>query len=86
MEQDDVGRGQIGEGHYANYAEIGHNSREFVFDFGQVWLDGKPAGVYVRVITSPDTAEQIYELLDRALGQYRSAFGTIRRHPDSIEG
>jgi hypothetical protein len=78
MEQrDDIDRTRVGEGRYSNYAEIGHNATEFVFDFGQVWLDGTAAGVYVRVITNPDTAAQLYELLDASLSQYRSQYGEI---------
>lgn len=78
MEQrDDIDRTRVGEGRYSNYAEIGHNATEFVFDFGQVWFDGTPAGVYVRVITNPDTAERLYELLDEALSRYRREYGQI---------
>jgi len=79
MERDEIDRSRIGEARYSNYAEIGHNSSEFVFDFGQVWFDGVAAGVYVRVVTSPDTAQRLYDLLNEALSQYRSAFGEIRR-------
>ena len=79
MERREIDRSKVGEGRYSNYAEIGHNASEFVFDFGQVWFDGTPAGVYVRVVTSPDTAERLYELLNEALSQYRNAFGEIRR-------
>lgn len=83
MERDDVDRSHMGEARYSNYAEIGHNASEFVFDFGQVWFNGVPAGVYVRVVTSPDTAQRLYELLYQALSQYRDEFGEIRRHRDS---
>lgn len=72
-------RSAVGEGRYANFAEIGHNASEFVFDFGQVWLDGEPARIYFRVITTPDTAQRLYESLNDALLKYRDAFGTIRR-------
>ena len=78
MERIDVDRSLIGEARYSNYAEIGHNASEFVFDFGQVWFDGIPAGVYLRVVTSPDTAQRLYELLNEALSQYRVVFGEIR--------
>jgi hypothetical protein len=78
METDDADRSHIGEARYSNYAEIGHNASEFIFDFGQVWFDGVAAGVYVRVVTSPDTAQRLYELLNEALSQYRTVFGDIR--------
>jgi hypothetical protein len=79
MDRRDIDRSKVGEGRYSNYAEIGHNESEFVFDFGQVWLDGTPAGVYVRIVTSPDTAERLYKLLDDSLSQYRNAYGEIVR-------
>lgn len=75
--RDDIDRTRVGEGRYSNYAEIGHNATEFVFDFGQVWFDGASAGVYVRVITNPDTAVRLYDLLDESLSQYRSRYGEI---------
>ena len=83
MEHRDIDRTQVGEGRYSNYAEIGHNASEFVFDFGQVWLDGTPAGVYVRIVTSPDTAERLYKLLNDSLSQYRDAYGEIVRADSS---
>ena len=79
-------RSSIGEGRYANYAEIGHNAYEFVFDFGQVWLDADPARVYVRVITSPETAQRFYGALDHALSAYRNAFGDITHDPQTGVG
>ena len=83
MGPDDVDRSSMGEGRYANYAEIGHNAYEFVFDFGQVWLDADPARVYLRVITTPETAQRLYGALDHALSAYRKDFGDIRQDPKS---
>ena len=80
-----VDRSGVGEGRYANYAEIGHNASEFVFDFGQLWLNGDPAHVYLRVITSPDTAQCLFDALDEALEQYRSKFGPVRREEQVTE-
>lgn len=79
MADDEIDRSLLGEARYSNYAEIGHNASEFIFDFGQVWFDGIPAGVYVRVVTSPDTAQRLYDLLNEALSEYGDAFGEIRR-------
>lgn len=77
MGADDVDRSNMGEGHYANYAEIGHNAYEFIFDFGQVWMDADPARVYIRVITTPETAQRVYAALKNALAAYRTAFGEV---------
>ena len=75
----------MGEGRYANYAEIGHNAHEFIFDFGQVWLEGEPARVYMRVVTNSQTAENLHEALDAALSMYRDSFGDVRhdRQPEN---
>jgi len=78
MDSDEVDRSNMGEGRYANYAEIGHNAYEFVFDFGQAWPEGEPAKVYVRVVTSPETAARLRGALDNALSTYHDSFGDIR--------
>lgn len=77
MDSEQVDRRDMGEGRYANYAEIGHNAYEFVFDFGQVWLESVRASVYVRVVTSPQTAKSLHTALDNALSMYRDSFGEI---------
>lgn len=74
----DVDRSRIGEARYSNYAEIGHNATEFVFDFGQGWVDEEPVRVYLRVVTTPDMAQELYKKLYDALIQYRVVFGEIR--------
>jgi hypothetical protein len=70
-------RTNLGEGRYANYAEIGHSAYEFVFDFGQGWLDTEPARIYIRVITSPETAQRIFHALEDALTEYRKTFADV---------
>jgi hypothetical protein len=88
MDSDEVDRSKMGEGRYANYAEIGHSEYEFVFDFGQAWMYGDPAKVYVRVVTSPETAARLQGALDNALSNYRDSFGDIRydsQTPDKKE-
>jgi hypothetical protein len=80
----EVDRSNMGEGRYANYAEIGQNASEFIFDFGQVWVDAGPAYVYVRVITTPETAQRILVALEDALSGYRRVFGDVG--PDEQPG
>jgi len=76
-DEDVADRSNLGEGRYANYAEIGHSAYEFVFDFGQGWLDAEPARIYIRVITSPETAQRILRALEDALTEYRRLFGDV---------
>ncbi len=63
----------MGEGRYANSAEIDHNAYEFIFDFGQVWLDAAHSRICVRVITSPEIAQRIHYALDNALARHTTS-------------
>jgi hypothetical protein len=86
MDRRYIDRSKVGEGRYSNYAEIGLNASEFVFDFGQVWCDDDTlASVYVRVITTPDTAQRFYNLLNERLNKYRDDFGEIRSGEEETE-
>jgi hypothetical protein len=76
-----VSRSDLGEGRYANYAEIGHNGSEFIFDFGQLWADGESGSMHVRVVTSPRTAEFVRAALDAAIKDYRASYGSITHEP-----
>ncbi|HEX3092829.1 MAG TPA: DUF3467 domain-containing protein [Candidatus Angelobacter sp.] len=58
------------EGKYANYFQIGHNSHEFLLDFGQLYADGKREQMHTRIITSPLYAKELLQGvagLDRAI-------------------
>lgn len=83
MEMEAADRSALGEGRYANYFEIGHNAFEFLLDLGQLGRDAEPARVYLRVITSPDGARELCELLNDALVKYRRSFGAIRREDEA---
>lgn len=83
MEMEAADRSALGEGRYANYFEIGHNAFEFLLDLGQLGLETEPAHIYLRVVTSPDGARQLCQLLNEALMQYRKSFGPIRQDDDA---
>jgi Protein of unknown function (DUF3467) len=85
MDSSQVDRSDIGEGRYANYVEIGHTANEFVFDFGQVWGNGDTRRLYVRVVTTPETAERLLEALKDGLTGYDRTFGDIRHNSDEDE-
>lgn len=77
MEMEAADRTALGEGRYANYFEIGHNAFEFYLDFGQSGLEGEPARMYLRVITSPFVARALCEKLNESLASYQKSFGPI---------
>ncbi len=64
-------------GRYANYFKVGHNAFEFLFDFGQIYPQGRPAPLHTRIITTPVYAKTLLGLLQESIDQYEQLFGTI---------
>jgi len=65
------------EARYANYAEIGHNAFEFLFDFGQCYQTLKSTHMHTRIVMSPICAKAFFETLEGALSRYEGTFGSI---------
>lgn len=65
------------EGRYANYFKIGYNAVEFLLDFGQLYPEGKEAGLHTRIITSPIYAKALLELLRESINRHEQTFGVI---------
>lgn len=61
---------------YADMFRVGHNAFEFKLDCGRDAGDAMTA-VYLRVLTSPHRARELFRLLGVALIQYADAFGPI---------
>jgi len=72
------------EGRYANYFEIGHNSFEFLLDFGQKYSSGVHGRMHTRIVTGPLYAKELLKVLEKSIEQYEKAFGTIG-HDDEQE-
>ncbi len=64
-------------GRYANYFKVGHNAFEFLFDFGQIYAQDRPAPLHTRIITTPVYAKSLSGLLQESIDQYEQLFGTI---------
>jgi hypothetical protein len=71
------GNGEILEGRYANYFEIGHNAFEFLLDFGQLYFEAPEASLHTRIVTSPVYAKRLFGVLQRALSQYEASYGRV---------
>ena len=65
------------EARYANYFQIGHNSCEFLLDFGQQYDGDEQASLHTRVITGPAYAKELLETLQEAVRAYEEEFGAI---------
>jgi hypothetical protein len=64
-------------GRYANYFKVGHNAFEFLFDFGQIHTEGRPAPLHTRIITTPAYAKTLLALLQESVDQHEQNFGVI---------
>jgi hypothetical protein len=64
------------EGRYANCFNVGHNSVEFVLDFGQFY-SGSERRMHTRIVTNPKYAKALLDTLQRAIDEYERSFGII---------
>jgi hypothetical protein len=64
------------ESRYMNDAQIGYNSLEFIFEFGQA-LPAAPPTTHTRLITSPVCAKFFSNMLIDSISKYETAFGAI---------
>lgn len=69
---------EVAEGTYSNLIFITHSQSEFVFDFARVLPGGRKGKVYSRVVMTPQHAKALRELLDRNVGMYEEAHGSIK--------
>lgn len=70
--------GQL-EGRYANYFKVGHNALEFVFDFGQFYIETETPHVHTRIITNPSYAKALLDTLRESVAQYEQIFWEIEK-------
>ena len=62
-------------GNYCNVGVFKHTAREFVFDF--IWAVDNQGSLVSRVITSPEHAKALYEVLGKNIEQYEKTYGKI---------
>jgi Protein of unknown function (DUF3467) len=63
---------------YANYFSVGYGRCEVIFEFGQFY-EGSDPQVHTRVVTTPSSASDLFNLLRDSLDQYRTSFGPIQQ-------
>ena len=72
-------RGSEPEGRYADRFKIGYRSSVFVLDFDQSFYEDEEERVHTRIITSPEYAKALLELLQESIGQYEKSHGLISK-------
>lgn len=77
LDDGDEFHGSQAEGKYANYFQVGHNTLEFVIDFGQSFSNGTEEHFHTRIVTSPPYAKELLKVLEDSIDQYESVFGPI---------
>jgi hypothetical protein len=69
---------QVGEGIYANFFMITNSPSEFVIDGGRI-VPGLPsAKILTRIITTPQHAKQLSQLLKKNIDNYEKQHGEIK--------
>ncbi len=69
---------KVGEGTYANFFMITNNPSEFVIDCGRL-LPGIPdVKIYSRVLTTPQHAKQLLQILEKNIDAFEKQFGEIK--------
>ena len=64
-------------GRYANYFKVGHNSFEFLLDFGQGYAMSWPTLLHTRIVTTPAYAKTLLGTLQESIDRYEQDFGII---------
>ena len=70
------------QGRYSNFFKIGYNAFEFLLDFGQVYQDTGADNVHTRIVTTPQYAKALSELLIRTLADFETNYGQIQNVQD----
>jgi hypothetical protein len=73
------------KGAYANFLKIGQNAFEFVFDFGQHYLDDQEETFHTRIITTPAYAKAFFRVLSDCIERHEEDFGMIPEGLGSCE-
>ncbi len=71
------------EGRYANYFKVGHNSAEFVLDFGQSYGENGEAQIHSRIVMSPVHSKVLWQVLRDSILEYEERFGVIPEQESS---
>jgi len=66
--------GRVVRALYANYFEVGHTAFEFVIEFGDTFAT-KPRTSHTRIVISPVYAQELLDVLERAVRRYERRFG-----------
>ena len=69
---------KVGEGVYANFFVISNSPCEFILDFGRIVPGIPDAKIYSRVLTTPQHAKQMLQLLEKNIQAFESQFGEIK--------
>lgn len=69
---------KVGEGVYANFFVITNSPSEFILDFGRIVPGIPDAKIYTRVMTTPQHAKQMLQLLEKNIQTFESQFGEIK--------
>ncbi len=65
------------EAKYANYFQVGQNTREFIIEFGQFHVEDSDPLVHTRIVTAPSFAKSFLTALAEAVASHEERYGPI---------
>ena len=68
----------VAQGTYSNLMFITHSPSEFILDFARALPGARKGKVYSRIVTTPQHAKALSDLLLRNLNTYEEKNGTIK--------
>jgi len=69
---------KVGEGVYANFFVMTNSPSEFILDCGRIVPGIPDAKIYARIMTTPQHAKQLLQLLEKNIQAYEGQFGEIK--------
>jgi hypothetical protein len=63
-------------GRYTNYFEIRYTASEFLLDFGEHYPETEPPNRHTRIVTGPESAQVLRDLLAEALKRRQEELGS----------
>ena len=69
---------KVGEGVYSNFFMITNNQSEYIIDFGRIAPGIPDVKIYSRIMTTPQHAKQLLQILKQNIEQYEKQHGEIK--------
>src|SRR5262245_3254663 len=73
---------KVSEGRYCNSFRVGYNRAEFMLEFGQAFEGQDESAMTTRVVTAPEYAKALGQLILQSVTEYEAKYGVIQQAPE----